>query len=230
MILAASVVAFVHLGEEPNPAGLTLNVFPGELRGDAIAGQSVVYLVTVADGVSGREVGLTASAGGLPVSVYPEMVRPGDVAEVTVIPSVETVGSNVTVVIGAESGGSTVQQKEKFTVVPGEDTLSDRARQLREVFVDWLQLNHPELGITNQTVWSDTIVSPRWLVVSHYLFFSRDWEMHVYWHVMIPPYDWARIDLRHRTTELAPSLSFEIPSLNGSLPPQPIAPPESAWR
>jgi hypothetical protein len=34
----------------------------------------------------------------------------------------------------------------------------------------------------------------------------------VYWHVMIPPYDWAKIDLRNRWTEATYSYSFEISS------------------
>lgn len=39
-------------------------------------------------------------------------------------------------------------------------------------------------------------MSPKWLFVEHYLLFSKDWEMHVYWYVMILPYDWAKIDRR----------------------------------
>jgi len=31
------------------------------------------------------------------------------------------------------------------------------------------------------------MVSPQWLVVSHYLFFSEEWEMHVEWHIMVAP-------------------------------------------
>ncbi len=117
-----------------------------------------------------------------------------------------------------------------FSVVEGEDWRADRARELRDTFVQWLQTDAPSLGITNQTQWMGTIVSPRWLIVEHYLFFSRDWEMHVYWHVMIPPYDWARIDLRQRSTGLTPSLSYEISSVNGTAAPHLIPTPAESWR
>ncbi len=74
------------------------------------------------------------------------------------------------------------------------------------------------------------MVSPQWLVVSHYLFFSEDWEMHVSWHIMVAPYDWARIDLRHRFDEETPSYAFEISSVDAGSEPCPIDPPESVWR
>lgn len=233
VIIAGSTAASIYIITRPNAQGFALSIYPSQLRGDAIAGQMVIYLVTVADNASeqtGGSIKLTASAAGLPVSVYPEAILPGQVAEVTVVPNVEAVGSNITVSVGGERGGLTHTQTVVFTVVPGEEGRIDRARQLRDIFVQWLQAAHPELGITNQTDWMGTIVSPHWLIVEHYLFLSKDWEMHVYWHVMIPPYDWARIDLRHRGTEIAPSLSFEISSLNASLPPQAITPPETAWR
>ena len=164
------------------------------------------------------------------VSIEPEEVSPGQVTEVTVIPDVASVDNNVTVTVNAVRGGLMHSQTLNFTVIQGEDTLGDYARQMRDMFVPWLEVNHPELGITNQTQWVGTIVSPRWLVVSHYLFFSKEWEMHVYWHIMIPPYDWVRIDLRHRFTEVTPSLAFEISSRNASLPVQAIVPPDSIWR
>jgi hypothetical protein len=61
---------------------------------------------------------------------------------------------------------------------------------------------------------------------------SPNWEIHVYWHVMIPPYDWARIELRRRFVESAPSLAFELSSR--SAPEQfdvvPIQPSDTLWR
>jgi hypothetical protein len=54
--------------------------------------------------------------------------------------------------------------------------------------------------------------------------------MHVEWHVMIPPYDWARIDLRHRFDETKPSQAFEISSWSANTEPIPIEAPEKIWR
>ena len=68
-------------------------------------------------------------------------------------------------------------------------------------------------GITSSTEWISTPVQPHILVVSHYLFFSEDWEMSVMWHIMIAPYDWSRISLRPRD-QLSPTLAFEIPSVS----------------
>ena len=52
----------------------------------------------------------------------------------------------------------------------------------------------------NEISWSKFMGNTR-LIVSHYLFFSEEWEMHVEWHIMVPPYDWAKIDLRHMFDE-----------------------------
>jgi len=47
---------------------------------------------------------------------------------------------------------------------------------------------------------------------------------------MVPPDDWAKIDLRHRFDELEPSYAFEISSVNATSEPVPIEPPETVWR
>lgn len=230
VLIASIFVVYPVIAPE---AKITLNVTPDSLKGDAIAGQHVVYLVTLGPEASQRAALIIARASNSAVFVQPSTITTGQVAEVTVIPDVGAVGQNVTLTINANEldGGRTVASKSlNFTVVSGEDWVSDKARQIRDMFVQWLEVSHPELDITNQTQWVGTIVSPVWLVVTHYLFFSGSWEMHVYWHVMIPPYDWARIDLRHRFTQTAPSLSFEISSLNATLAPQPITPPASVWR
>ena len=234
IIIAGSIAASFYLITRHNPQEFALNVYPSQLRGNAIAGQVVVLLVTIANNGSNENGGgtfaISAAAGGLPVSVYPQAIGAGQVAEVTVVPTIDTVGNNVSVKVQAERDGLTQTKSVTFAVVPGDNAVGGYAAQLRDTFVQWLQVNHPELGITNQTTWMGTIVSPQWLVVTHYLFFSKDWEMHIYWHVMIPPYDWARIDLRHRTTELTPSFSFEISSLNASLPPHEIPTSDTTWR
>lgn len=93
-----------------------------------------------------------------------------------------------------------------------------------------LAASRPELGITAQTEWKGTMVSPVWLVVSHYCFFSEEWEVHVAWHVRVAPYDRARIDLRHRFDELEPSYAFEISSVSADSEPVETEPPESVWR
>lgn len=51
--------------------------------------------------------------------------------------------------------------------------------------------------------------------------------MHVEWHIMAAPDDWARIDLRHRFTESAPSYAFEISSPSGDTEPKAIEVPQT---
>jgi len=113
-----------------------------------------------------------------------------------------------------------------------EDEVGPLAAEVRDLFIPWLAQNRPELGITEQTQWTGTIVTPHILVVTHYLYFSDEWEMHVFWHVMIPPYDWAKIELRRRFVETLPSLAFEIPSRSAAPPleAQAIEPSDTLWR
>jgi hypothetical protein len=54
--------------------------------------------------------------------------------------------------------------------------------------------------------------------------------MHVYWHVMIEPHNWAKIELRERFKELTPSHAFKISSLTAGGDPFAIEPPEAVWR
>ena len=98
--------------------------------------------------------------------------------------------------------------------------------EMRDKFIPWLAINHPELSITNETEWIETIVNPRIIVVMHYIFLSEDWEIYVTWHVTIPPHDWTRIYLRHRFTESCPTHAFEIPSVKGQEKPQAIEVPD----
>lgn len=235
------VVAFFLYWTMPAPAPFSLQVTPERLNGDSIPSQRCVFLVIVEDNGTGRGEGkavtISATAPGSAVTVEHETITPGQVAEVTVIPDKGSAGSNITVTVRGEREGLERTRAVTFAVLevepeePGrEDELGRYAAEIRDKFIQWLAAKHPELGITNETKWTGTIVSPRWLVVSHYLFFSEDWEMHISWHVMIPPYDWARIDLRRRFTESRPSHAFEISSLKAQEEPHAIEPPETVWR
>jgi hypothetical protein len=228
----AVVVTVVTVAAFPPTPDFHINVIPQQLNGDSIAGQHCVFLVTITD--EGQECGLpvriSAKAPGAEVVIYYEDIFEGEVAEVVVIPAQESIEKTIKVTITGTRGRQMVKEVVSFNVVEGQDDRQEYAEELLGRFVSWLAVNHPELGITDATAWNGTMVSPVWLVVSHYLFFSDEWEAHIYWHVMIPPYDWARIDLRHRFDELAPSYSFEISSLNATSLPIPIEVPETAWR
>lgn len=244
-VIAAGCVSIIALFRQNQmPAPFSMLVMPESIRGGSIPGQRLVFLVTVADEGRGRGEGgsVNISASLSPVrlallTIEPSAITQGQVAEITVIPGEDSAGDNITITVRGERQGLEQMNAVTFSVLEGDfggaegqEELQLYAAEIRQRFVVWLALNHPELGITNKTEWIGTIVSPQWLVVTHYLFFSEGWEMHVSWHVMIPPYDWARIDLRHRFIETSPSYAFEISSRQAVEDPKPIDPTDSVWR
>jgi len=226
------VIAIVAIATLPSTPEFHINVIPEQLNGDSIAGQHCVFLVTITDeGQEGQlPVRISAKAPGSDVVIYQQDIVEGQVAEVVVIPAQASTGKTIKVTITGNRGSSTDKKVVSFAVVEGEDDRQEYAVELLDRFVPWLATNHPELGITGDTAWNGTMVSPVWLVVSHYLFFSEEWEVHISWHIMVPPYDWAKIDLRHRFDELEPSYAFEISSLNATSEPVAIEVPETVWR
>ena len=118
-----------------------------------------------------------------------------------------------------------------MNVTQGQDEFAALASDYRDRFIPWLAVNHPELGITEETIWDGTIVSPHIVVVMYYLFFSEEWEMGLRWHVTIPPYDFAEIYLRRRDTNLSSTHAFKIYSLDAQDEPQVVdLPQEGIWR
>jgi len=220
-------------GGEPGP--FIIQVIPAYME-DTIAGQSCVFLVTVCEGEGGGQggiVNISATAPGAAVTVGPQAITPEQVAEVIVVPDEASISSTLTVTVNGERDG--LKQTETVTLdvleeIYDPEDLATYATELHGKFIHWLAENHPELGITAQTEWTGTIVTPHIVVVMYYLFFSEDWEMGLRWHVTIPPYDWAEIYLRHRTSEVAPSYAFKIPSLEAQDEPQAVEPEASVWR
>jgi hypothetical protein len=228
-------------GAKPNEnSAFHINVIPEtpvQINGDpvfkySIAGQHFVFLVTITDEAEECELPVTisAKAPGAEVVIYYRDIFEGEVAEVVVIPTLASVGQIIEVTITGTRGNASDEKVASFEVAEGEDDRQEYATELLDKFVSWLATNHPELGITENTAWNGTMVSPVWLVVSHYLFFSEEWELHIEWHIMVPPYDWAKIDLRHRFDELAPSYAFEISSVDATSEPVAIEVPETVWR
>lgn len=73
-------------------------------------------------------------------------------------------------------------------------------------FLPWLHDTHPEIGDLSGQQWFRYITRPQILVVEHWTFLSRDWELRLSFHVMIPPYDWSRLLVRRRG-EVTPRLA-----------------------
>ena len=231
------VIVIVVVATRPPTTDFHIDVIPEQRTEEqdplySIAGQHFVFLVTITDeGQEGQlPVRISATAPSAEVVIYQQDIIEGQVAEVVVIPAQASIGKTIKVNITGNRGGSTDKKVASFDVVEGEDDRQEYAEELLDRFVSLLATNHTELGITDDTAWNGTMVSPVWLVVSHYLFFSEEWEAHIEWHIMMPPSDWAKIDLRHRFDELEPSYAFEISSVNATSEPVPIEPPEAAWR
>lgn len=200
---------------------------------DTIAGQRCVFLAAVTDkGDCGlaEAVGMSAEAEGATVTVNPRAIAPGQVSEITVVPDETSVGETLAVTISGERNGWEQEETVTVQVREGQDLIAEAAAEMRDKFVPWLAENQSGLGITADTEWTGTIVKRNITIVSYYLFFSEDWEMGVSWHVMIPPHDWARIYLRDRGSETAPSYAFEISSCSGAEDPHTMDPPDSVWR
>jgi hypothetical protein len=195
----------------------------------AIPGQRCLFLVTVSNltgGVDSVDVcGFVNREHGAPVRVYQRAVAAGQVAEIEVVPRRADVNTNLVLVIRGAVRGFSQTETVYIEVVDQTDDRREEATQIREYFEPWIAENFPELGISDCTHWKATIVRPVWLVVMHYMFLSDEWEMYVTWHVMIPPYDWAHVYLRHRYTDTAVSFEFEDSSRSDDIGPIVIDPP-----
>jgi hypothetical protein len=214
--------------ESQSAAEFTLEVLPDQFVGMTINGQPAVFLITVSGSQADGPVEIAVAAEGAAITIEPQPLTPGVVGEVTVVPPSVDAESQLTVTITASRGGGEKSETRALTVTPGENTLAEEAALHLAPFIAWLEANHPELGITQETAWDGSPGS--WvLIVEHYQFVSEGWELGLSWHVMIAPDDWARIYLRHRRTETEPSLAFEISSFSQGSEPTPVT-PEGIWR
>lgn len=68
----------------------------------------------------------------------------------------------------------------------------------REAFLPWLHATHPELGDFPDQDWTRFMTYPQMLIVEHWSFVNRAWELRVCFHVMVAPDDWSMLLLRRR--------------------------------
>ncbi|MBN2381038.1 hypothetical protein JXM67_14670 [candidate division WOR-3 bacterium] len=210
----------------------SLEVVPSYM--EAIVGQRCVLLIRLSESKDGKPVEVSASVDGADVIVEYAPLEEG-VVEVTVIPDSSALkdtvwGDTITGWITGERGNYRDSSEFELYVIPGEDGLLDYASEVRDSFIRRLSDDYPELGIDNQIEWTPTIVLPHYLVVSHYLFFSDEWEMWVDWHNTIYPHDWTRMYLRRRGEDMTPCDAFEISSQTEWGDAYEITPPDSVTR
>ncbi|MDD2426737.1 MAG: hypothetical protein PHV73_01420 [Eubacteriales bacterium] len=229
-LLIIALLLLYGCDAQQNDSPFTISVLPQELKGFSIPGQSIHYLVTVEEESSKTPVTISASSSDAAISVFKEQVNKGQVAEVVVVPKDDSAGKTVEVIIQGERGSVIDSKTMTFEVIEGTDDRKERAEELLQPFITYLADSYPDFNITEDTEWSGTMVSPQWLVVSHYLFFSEEWELHLEWHIMVAPDVWVRIDLRHRPNEIKPSAAFEISSVSINAEPIPVEVPAEIWR
>lgn len=194
-----------------------------------------VFLVSVEQpaGAETGPVALTVMASAGTAAVSSPTIQPGDVVELRLAGEDVPVDTVVTVTVQAVRGDVVRVARAEATItnpVAAPDDRLGTGLAMRDLFLPWLVSEHPELGITADTDWTPNPLRPHILEVSFYMFESAEWELVVWWHVMIPPYDWARMYLRHRGDELVPSFAAEISSHSSGEAPHVMSPPDEVWR
>jgi hypothetical protein len=195
--------------------GVPEMVVSPEFINGAIPDSRLVLLVGLADSDQGP-VTITAEAETAEVAVDPPTIDGTEIAEVTVVPGPTEIDTTIDVTVTATSGDQTSSIVRTVDIVPWEDDREDQAREILGLFVEWLADARPEFGITSDTSFSGTLTAPLLLIVSHYAFFTDEWEVGVSWHIMIPPDDFAEMYLRPRTA-MQPTYAFRIDSWQTAL-------------
>jgi len=207
-------------------ADFTIEVLPAEdpVEGrPAIPGEKVVFLVVVTSD-SEDPVAISATATGAKIDrIEPAELKPGVVGEVWVVPDAATEEARITTEITATRGSVTRTEKRTTQVMPFEDDRAEQAQPYFDMWVDWLAANQPEFGITRDTQWDSSYVLGL-LIVSHYAYFSDEWEMKISWHVMIAPDDFTEVHLRHRGTDTTWTHAFRMDSFTNKTAPKEITP------
>lgn len=152
------------------------------------------------DGFTG-DVNVTVTADKkLGVTLSATVINAADpVVEILFNPSMRINIDTFYVTLTATNG--TGQQSVQLTVnvVSASNSVPVKASETRDMFIAWLEANHPELGSFTGEQWFDSWPTyPGIMIVEHYTHLSYNWEFRVCYHVMIPPYDWSKMLLRGR--------------------------------
>ena len=199
--------------EEEGPFELVVD--PEFVQG-MIPGETCVLLAAIGSDEGSGPVTITAEATDAEVMVEPASIGSGEIAEITVIPGPAETEAPIDITVVATRGTEQRRHSISTTVMPWEDTVAETAADIFAVFTPWLAENHPEVGIGPDTELTGTAVAPMLLVVSHYAYFTDDWEIGLSWHIMVAPDDWSQIYLRHRD-QLSPTMAFELSSWSTAL-------------
>lgn len=188
-----------------------------------IPGERPLALVEVTgDAQSGPiELSAVSSLESMSVRFEPATVEVGDVAEMWV--QVPEVGEDTpfSVTITASRDDEEATRVVAGTAVPGTDDLGETAAQIAQVFLDDVARGVNGLPTTAAELTGGTPVAGL-LVVSHYAWFTQEYEVGLAWHIMVAPDDFAELYVRPRGA-LAPTRAYRISSWSSALAGEPVA-------
>ena len=180
-------------------------------------GVPVTVLVAVADDSAGSgEVALTADFSHGSATVAPSGVSTGQIAQVTFTADPVVDEQEEALTVEGTRGSAESVADRRIVVMPGADDREAIARDLLALFLARLQQDRPDLRITEQSAFDGSVVAPRLLVVSHYLFQNDEYELGLSWHIMVAPDDWSELYVRPKDS-LTPVTAFRLSSWSMAL-------------
>lgn len=181
-----------------------------------IPGERPLALVSTADDEGERaDLRAVISLDGATVTLRPASITPGEVSEVWVdLPPTDT-DTPFEVTVTGTRGNTERTVTVQGTAIPGGDDLADMAEQIVAVFLAELAGTVPGLPADASELTGGTPVAGL-LVVSHYAWFTDEYEVGLSWHIMIAPDDWSELYLRPRN-QLQPTLAFRLDSWSTAL-------------
>lgn len=157
-----------------------------------------------------------STEGNATVEVVDERLSEGGVGEVIVTASPVTDDVEVVLTITGTRGGNESTVTRTIVVMPGEDDREEVARDILAKFLEWFAAEHPDLGLDPETELEGSLVAPRLLVVSHYMFENEEYELGLSWHIMVAPDDWSEIYVRPKA-DFAPTEAYRMSSWSTAL-------------
>ncbi len=182
-----------------------------------IPGERPLALVEVSGDAQPGRVSLIgeSSIDGMAVRLEPASVTVGEVAEVWVqVPEVDQ-DVPFTVTVTASRSDDQVSVAIDATAVPGVDDIADTAAQIAQVFLDAMADEVPGLPASADQLTRGTPVAGL-LVVTHYSWFTPEYEVGLAWHIMVAPDDFAELSVRPRSG-LTPTRAFRLGSWSTAL-------------
>ena len=120
------------------------------------------------------------------------------VAEIRIAPMSPGGGDSLRILFTARHNGVEQHIPLAVDVMEWDHPSPGAEIRYRNQFIDWLADAHPELNISGQDFFGRWMTYPQHLIVEHWTFLSREWEMRICFHVMFPPDDWSKMRLRCR--------------------------------